>query len=489
MLLSQSAGKTTFQDVFKHYDTSNESWDTYEDSNVYMSVQSDSICIPIVTKSSSQENSCILLRNSEYPEEDNAITHDIILGTIEKRQEVIDFDAYTTYGIYNKSRKSIDKQQFIEMLDDLNIFDIYQSTQLIEDISLYTSSKDFGNCEIFIGKLKDSQYNFFITLRDFGDSSLLFEISLFNDKITQDEMMNIHYTTVKSSEKQEDATKSVTDIWKDINSYRTKYSENYIDTERIVNELKIMIPCLRYSEEDTEYNISQDITRNSTDYSERQLELTEYNRNPMHIQGYKYMKSVGVYQVDTTENSEKQYSLIGQTLPIMYDIYGNVITTVQNSVTAVWVRTGDFQYRVECPDISELEYRDTLLDDYISQQKSMYDNSSDSMFYTIYDSEIDKNHRTLTILHTTKDINDDTFNVLTDLDTLEVIDYRLEKLINGKPRITVQKATTYNGWFNRFSQGTVEAYSEWMNINGIKDVEGLNIITDIFSKITGTTLY
>jgi len=28
--------------------------------------------------------------------------------------------------------------------------------------------------------------------------------------------------------------------------------------------------------------------------------------------------------------------------------------TIQNSVTAIWTRTGDFQYRVELPDVSEL---------------------------------------------------------------------------------------------------------------------------------------
>jgi len=43
------------------------------------------------------------------------------------------------------------------------------------------------------------------------------------------------------------------------------------------------------------WNISQDVTRDNNIYTEKHLELTSYNKNPLDIQGYKYIKSFGIY--------------------------------------------------------------------------------------------------------------------------------------------------------------------------------------------------
>jgi len=57
------------------------------------------------------------------------------------------------------------------------------------------------------------------------------------------------------------------------------------------------MPGLYIKDEDLEksWNISQDATRDNNIYTEKQLELTSYNKNPIDIQGYKYMKSFGIY--------------------------------------------------------------------------------------------------------------------------------------------------------------------------------------------------
>ena len=459
-----------------------------------MLVQTDQIAVPIKTLNSNQINSCILYGTDIQTE---SLIHNIILSTIDNSSKYLQFDSYTTYGIYDISRYQVDKSKFLEILDDLNIFNNYQSDDIIENITVYIQSKDFGNCELFIGKVPDSNYKFLITIRTLSNNSLLFEMQQFNDKVEQQEIINYHYNTQiynqnkdNNSDSQVEESGNTLDIWDAINRYRLEYSENYIEPQRILDTIKRIMPGLYIKDEDIEksWNISQDVTRNNNIYAEKQLELTSYNKNPLDIQGYKYIKSFGIYQIDSTEQNEKQYSLVGQLLPVVYNQYGYMSNTIQNSVTAIWTRTGDFQYRVELPDVSELQYNDTILDDYINQQKLVYDNSSDQMFYKIYDSKVDKNHRTLTVLHTTKDTDDPTFNNLTDIDTMEVIDYKVETYgedseNNQKFRLTVQTATVYNGWFNRFSDITLETFVEWLNINNIQSDVAMNILTDIYNQV------
>lgn len=486
--------------MFKQSEIDENLWKQFNDNRVQMLVQTDQIVVPIKTLNSNQINSCILYGTDIQSE---SFIHNIILSTIDNSSKYLQFDSYTTYGIYDISRDQVDKSKFLEILDDLNIFNNYQSDDIIENITIYLQSKDFGNCELFIDKVPDSNYKFLITIRTVNDNNLLFEMQQFNDKVEQQEIINYHYNTQvynqnigtdsdSNSDSQIEESGNTLDIWDEINRYRLEYSENYIEPQRILDTIKQIMPGLYITDEDFEqyWDISQDVTRDNNVYAEKHLELTSYNQNPIDIQGYKYMKSFGIYQVDSAEQGEKQYSLVGQLLPVVYNQYGYVSNTVQNSVTAIWTRTGDFQYRVELPDISELQYSDTVLDDYIAQQKLIYDNSSDQMFYKIYDSKVDKNHRTLTVLHTTKDTDDPTFNNLTDIDTMEVIDYKIETYgedseNNQKFRLTVQIATVYNGWFNRFSDRTLQTFAEWLNINKIESKVAMDILVDIYNQVNG----
>lgn len=281
-----------------------------------------------------------------------------------------------------------------------------------------------------------------------------------------------------------------TDIEKidnDFKSYFRTYTDNTVPLQQVIDNINNKIN-LRYDDEQSLRNFDRNSILNSTkasNYAEYQQTLTANNQKPQDIQGYKYMKSLGVYRIISTDLG-KQYELVGTALPFRYYTDGGIVRAVENNVTAVETKTWtqqpdinnnrigtDFQYRVECIDTSE--YTDKLSSDtmqkIIDKQKSIFDNAQaeNNVYYEIQTDIESDNQAQMVVYHLTKPRTAEDFNELTDIDIIQAYKYIIEtqstsEISKNNYNLTVTVATSYRNWFGNYTNETLEAFNEWAEV-------------------------
>ena len=281
-----------------------------------------------------------------------------------------------------------------------------------------------------------------------------------------------------------------TDIEKidnDFKSYFRTYTDNTVPLQHVIDNINNKIN-LRYDDEESLRDFDRNSILNSTkasNYAEYQQTLTANNQKPQNIQGYKYMKSLGVYRIISTDLG-KQYELVGTALPFRYYTDGGIVRAAENNVTAVETKTWtqqpdinnnrigtDFQYRVECIDTSE--YTDKLSSDtmqkIIDKQKSVFDNAQaeNNVYYEIQTDIESDNQAQMVVYHLTKPRTAEDFNELTDIDIIQAYKYIIEtqstsEISKNNYNLTVTVATSYRNWFGNYTNETLEAFNEWAEV-------------------------
>ena len=273
----------------------------------------------------------------------------------------------------------------------------------------------------------------------------------------------------------------------DFKSYFRTYTDNTVPLQHVIDNINNKIN-LRYDDEESLRNFDRNSILNSTkasNYAEYQQTLTANNQKPQNIQGYKYMKSLGVYRIISTDLG-KQYELVGTALPFRYYTDGGIVRAAENNVTAVETKTWtqqpdinnnrigtDFQYRVECIDTSE--YTDKLSSDtmqkIIDKQKSIFDNAQaeSNVYYEIQTDIESDNQAQMVVYHLTKPRTADDFNELTDIDIIQAYKYIIEtqstsEISKNNYNLTVTVATSYRNWFGNYTNETLEAFNEWAEV-------------------------
>lgn len=273
----------------------------------------------------------------------------------------------------------------------------------------------------------------------------------------------------------------------DFKSYFRTYTDNTVPLQQVIDNINNKIN-LRYDDEESLRNFDRNSVLNSTkasNYVEYQQTLTANNQKPQDIQGYKYMKSLGVYRVISTDLG-KQYELVGTALPFRYYTDGGIARAAENNVTAVETKTWtqqpdinnnrigtDFQYRVECIDTSE--YTDKLSSDtmqkIIDKQKSIFDNAQaeNNVYYEIQTDIESDNQAQMVVYHLTKPRTAEDFNELTDIDIIQAYKYIIEtqstsEISKNNYNLTVTVATSYRNWFGNYTNETLEAFNEWAEL-------------------------
>lgn len=270
-------------------------------------------------------------------------------------------------------------------------------------------------------------------------------------------------------------------------SYFRTYTDNTVPLQQVIDNINNKIN-LRYDDEESLRNFDRNSILNSTkasNYAEYQQTLTANNQKPQDIQGYKYMKSLGVYRIISTDLG-KQYELVGTALPFRYYTDGGIVRATENNVTAVETKTWtqqpdinnnrigtDFQYRVECIDTSE--YTDKLSSDtmqkIIDKQKSIFDNAQaeNNVYYEIQTDIESDNQAQMVVYHLTKPRTAEDFNELTDIDIIQAYKYIIEtqstsEISKNNYNLTVTVATSYRNWFGNYTNETLEAFNEWAEV-------------------------
>ena len=273
----------------------------------------------------------------------------------------------------------------------------------------------------------------------------------------------------------------------DFKSYFRTYTDNTVPLQQVIDNIKKKIN-LRYDDEESLRNFDRNSILNSTKaskYAEYQQTLTANNQKLQDIQGYKYMKSLGVYRIISTDLG-KQYELVGTALPFRYYTDGGIVRAAENNVTAVETKTWtqqpdiknnrigtDFQYRVECIDTSE--YTDKLSSDtmqkIIDKQKSIFDNAQaeNNVYYEIQTDIESDNQAQMVVYHLTKLRTAEDFNELTDIDIIQAYKYIIEtqstsEISKNNYNLTVTVATSYRNWFGNYTNETLEAFNEWAEL-------------------------
>lgn len=273
----------------------------------------------------------------------------------------------------------------------------------------------------------------------------------------------------------------------DFKSYFRTYTDNTVPLQQVIDNINNKIN-LRYDDEESLRNFDRNSILNSTKaskYAEYQQTLTANNQKLQDIQGYKYMKSLGVYRIISTDLG-KQYELVGTALPFRYYTDGGIVRAAENNVTAVETKTWtqqpdiknnrigtDFQYRVECIDTSE--YTDKLSSDtmqkIIDKQKSIFDNAQaeNNVYYEIQTDIESDNQAQMVVYHLTKLRTAEDFNELTDIDIIQAYKYIIEtqstsEISKNNYNLTVTVATSYRNWFGNYTNETLEAFNEWAEL-------------------------
>lgn len=313
------------------------------------------------------------------------------------------------------------------------------------------------------------------------------------------EILN-HIETDKESDRTD-----IDKIDNDFKAYFKTYTDNTMHWQQVIDSINNKIN-LRYEDEEQLRNFDRNSILNSTkssNYTEYKQTLTANNQEPQSIQGYKYMKSLGVYRIISTDLG-KQYELVGTALPFRYYTDGGVVREVENNVTSIETRTWtqspdinnnvigtDFQYRIECIDTSE--YTDSLQNDtiqkLIDKQKSIFDNGSETnqVYYEIQTDIESDNQAQMIVYHLTKPRTSEDFNELTDIDIIQAYKYIIEtqntsEISKNKYNLTVTIATSYKSWFSNYTTETLDAFNEWADMYKVNTFDMQDLMQTILIK-------
>lgn len=412
----------------------------------------------------------------------NALIENSILDVIYETNTAIntDIDILSIKTSQNWYNESLQDNQIIDRINSLNWrSDDTEDLESFENFEI--TKKVIDNTGMYIEMSSNS-----MTIVYLLDSVKNIETVIGYDS-TKYDIDTIH-EILKHIEIDEDSND--TDIEKidnDFKSYFRTYTDNTVPLQHVIDNINNKIN-LRYDDEESLRDFDRNSILNSTkasNYAEYQQTLTANNQKPQNIQGYKYMKSLGVYRIISTDLG-KQYELVGTALPFRYYTDGGIVRAVENNVTAVETKTWtqqpdinnnrigtDFQYRVECIDTSE--YTDKLSSDtmqkIIDKQKSIFDNAQaeNNVYYEIQTDIESDNQAQMVVYHLTKPRTADDFNELTDIDIIQAYKYIIEtqstsEISKNKYNLTVTVATSYRNWFGNYTNETLEAFNEWAGV-------------------------
>ena len=412
----------------------------------------------------------------------NALIENSILDVIYETNTAIntDIDILSIKTSQNWYNESLQDDQIIDRInslswrsndtEDLENFDNFEITKnIIDNTGMYIEMSSNSRAIVY---LLDSVKNIETVIRY---DSTKYDIDTIHEILNHIEI---------------DEDSNDTDIEKidnDFKSYFRTYTDNTVPLQHVIDNINNKIN-LRYDDEESLMNFDRNSILNSTkasNYAEYQQTLTANNQKPQNIQGYKYMKSLGVYRIISTDLG-KQYELVGTALPFRYYTDGGIVRAVENNVTAVETKTWtqqpdinnnrigtDFQYRVECVDTSE--YTDKLSSDtmqkIIDKQKSVFDNAQaeNNVYYEIQTDIESDNQAQMVVYHLTKPRTADDFNELTDIDIIQAYKYIIEtqstsEISKNNYNLTVTVATSYRNWFGNYTNETLEAFNEWAEV-------------------------
>ena len=409
----------------------------------------------------------------------NALIENSILDVIYETNTVIDtdIDILSIKNSQNWYNESLQDNQIIDRInslswrsndtEDLENFEITKN--IIDNTGMYIEMSSNGRAIVY---LLDSVKNIETVI---GYDSTKYDIDTIHEILNHIEI---------------DEDSNDTDIEKidnDFKSYFRTYTDNTVPLQHVIDNINNKIN-LRYDDEESLRNFDRNSILNSTkasNYAEYQQTLTANNQKPQNIQGYKYMKSLGVYRIISTDLG-KQYELVGTALPFRYYTDGGIVRAAENNVTAVETKTWtqqpdinnnrigtDFQYRVECIDTSE--YTDKLSSDtmqkIIDKQKSVFDNAQaeNNVYYEIQTDIESDNQAQMVVYHLTKPRTAEDFNELTDIDIIQAYKYIIEtqstsEISKNNYNLTVTVATSYRNWFSNYTNETLEAFNEWAEV-------------------------
>lgn len=414
----------------------------------------------------------------------NALMEHSILDVIYETNTVIDTDIdilsiKTSQPWYN-SNESLQDDQIIDRInslnwrsndtEDLDNFENFEITKkVIDNTGMYIEMSSNSRAIVY---LLDSVKNIETVIRYDSNKYDIDTIHKILNHIEIDEDSN---------------DIDIEKIDNDFKSYFRTYTDNTVPLQQVIDNISNKIN-LRYDDEESLRNFDRNSILNSTkasNYAGYQQTLTANNQKPQDIQGYKYMKSLGVYRIISTDLG-KQYELVGTALPFRYYTDGGIVRTAENNVTAVETKTWtqqpdinnnrigtDFQYRVECIDTSE--YTDKLSSDtmqkIIDNQKSIFDNAQaeNSVYYEIQTDIESDNQAQMIVYHLTKPRTAEDFNELTDIDIIQAYKYIIEtqstsEISKNNYNLTVTVATSYRNWFGNYTNETLEAFNEWAEL-------------------------
>lgn len=401
----------------------------------------------------------------------------------------------TSQTLYDQNSDGLQDDQIIDRINSLNWRS--NDTENLENFEI--TKKVIDNTGIYI-KMSDNDKAIVYLL----DSIKNIETVISYDS-TKYDIDTIH-EILNHIEIDEDSND--TDIEKidnDFKSYFRTYTDNTVPLQQVVDSINSKIN-LRYDDGESLRNFDTNSVLNSTkasNYDEYQQTLTASNQKPQAIQGYKYIKSLGVYRVINTDLG-KQYELVGTALPFRYYTDGGVISSAENNVTAVETKTWtqqpdinnnrigtDFQYRVECIDTSE--YTDKLSNDtmqkIIDRQKSIFDNAQDEnhVYYEIQTDIESDNQAQMVVYHLTKPRTAEDFNELTDIDIIQAYKYIIEtqstsEISKNNYNLTVTVATSYRNWFGNYTSETLEAFNEWAELYKVNTFDMKDLLQSVLIK-------
>lgn len=402
---------------------------------------------------------------------------DVIYETNTAINTDIDILSIKTLQPWYNSNESLQDDQIIDRIDSLNwrsndtedLENFEITKKVIDNTGMYVEMSSNGRAILY---LLDSVKNIETVIRY---DSTKYDID------TIHEILN--HIEVDEDNNDIDIEK----IDNDFKSYFRTYTDNTVPLQQVIDNINNKIN-LRYDDEESLRNFDRNSILNSTkasNYAEYQQTLTANNQKPQAIQGYKYIKSLGVYRIISTDLG-KQYELVGTALPFRYYTDGGIVMAAENNVTAVETKTWtqqpdinnnrigtDFQYRVECIDTSE--YTDKLSSDtmqkIIDKQKSIFDNAQaeNNVYYEIQTDIESDNQAQMVVYHLTKPRTAEDFNELTDIDIIQAYKYIIEtqstsEISKNNYNLTVTVATSYRNWFGNYTNETLEAFNEWVEL-------------------------
>lgn len=394
--------------------------------------------------------------------------------------------------------ESIEDLQDEQIVDRINRLDWRNnSTEDLEDFEI--TKKVIDNTGIYMELSSDDRAEVYLL------NSIKNTETVINYDSTKYDIDTIHEILTHIEIDDDSNDTDIEKIDNDFKSYFRTYTDNTVPLQQVINSINSKIN-LRYDDEESLRNFDRNSILNSTkasNYAEYQQILTASNQKPQAIQGYKYMKSLGVYRVISTDLG-KQYELVGTALPFRYYTDGGIVNTVENNVTAVETKTWtqqpdinnnkigtDFQYRVECIDTSE--YADKLQSDtmqkIIDKQKQIFDNAQaeNHVYYEIQTDIESDNQAQMIVYHLTKPRTAEDFNELTDIDIIQAYKYIIEtqstsEISKNNYNLTVIVATSYRNWFGNYTSETLEAFNEWADVYKVNTFDMKDLIHTVLIK-------